>query len=71
MFNKIRAKKNILNKSLTHQELFMKLSDFEKMNFAEVFDLYEKKSFAKNYTTNYRIFFQVNYKILKFFFNIS
>ena len=71
LFNKIRAKKNILNKSLTHQELFMKLSDFEKMNFTEVFDIYEKKSFAKNYTTNYRIFFQVNYKILKFFFNIS
>ena len=70
LFNKIRAKKNILNKSLTHQELFMKLSDFEKMNFAEVFDLYEKKSFAKNCITNYRIFFQINYKILKFFFNI-
>ena len=70
LFNKIRSKNNILHKCFTHQELFMKLSNDDKLKFAEVFDLYEKV-YAKNYTINYETFFKVNYKILKFYFNIS
>ena len=71
LFNKIRSKNNILHKCFTHQELFMKLSNDDKLKFAEVFDLYEKKVYAKNYVINYETFFKVNYKILKFYFNIS
>lgn len=71
LFNKIRLKKNILNKSFTHQELFEQLSNKEKINFIEIFNTYERLNFAKDYKLNYRDFFQTNYKIIKFYLNIN
>ena len=69
LFSKIRFKNNVLNKSLTHQELFKKLSNDEQTKFIDVFNVYEKLNYAKNYRINYKTFFITNYKIMKFYLN--
>ena len=71
LFNKIRLQQNILNKSLTHQELLKKLSNDDQVKFFEVFSIYEKLYFSKNYKINYKTFFITNYRIIKFYFNIN
>ena len=70
LFKKIRNKKKIYNKTLTHQELFKLLSDEDKIKLNEVFNVYEKVNFAKNYKISYKTFFKENYKIIKFYLNI-
>ena len=70
LFKKIRNKKKIYNKTLTHQELFKLLSDEDKIKLNEVFNVYEKLNFAKNYKISYKTFFKENYKIIKFYLNI-
>ena len=69
LFSKIRFKNNILHKSLTHQELFKKLSNDDQIKFIDVFNLYEKLNYAKNYRIDYKTFFIANYKIMKFYLN--
>ena len=70
LFKKIRNQKKIYNNTLTHQELFKLLSDEDKIKLNEVFNIYEKINFAKNYKISYRTFFKENYKIIKFYLNI-
>ena len=72
LFNKIKSKNNIKNNTYTHQEIIKLLSIKDKSKTSEIFDIYEKIVFAKNYKPKFKHFFNLNYKIIKFsYFNNS
>ena len=66
LFNKIKTKNNIKNNTYTHQEIIKLLSIKDKSKMSEIFDIYEKIVFAKNYKPKFKQFFDLNYKIIKF-----
>ena len=72
LFNKIKSKNNIKNNTYTHQEILKLLSIKDKSKMSEIFDIYEKIVFAKNYKPKFKQFFNLNYKIIKLsYFNNS
>jgi len=66
LFNKIKLKKSISNNSLTHQEIISLLNKKDRVKMYEVFDIYEKVFFTKQYNLKIKDFFHFNYKIIKF-----
>ena len=69
-FNKIKSQCNITNNSSTHQQLLNVLNNKEANSLKEIFEIYEKFTFAKKYTLKLSEFFYINYRIIKYrFFN--
>ena len=68
MFKKIKKRYGILKNNLTHQQIFNNLSNDEKVDLMNIFEIYEKLKFSKNYSVNLKEFFLINIKIFKFSF---
>ena len=69
-FNKVKSLKDINKDALTHQEILKQLNKTDKNKISDIFEVYEKIIFTKNYNLSVKDFFYFNYKIIKFcFFN--
>ena len=69
-FNKVKSLKDINKDALTHQEILKQLNKTDKNKISDIFEVYEKIIFTKNYNLSVKNFFYFNYKIIKFcFFN--
>ena len=69
-FNKDLSLKDINKDALTHQEILKQLNKTDKNKISDIFEVYEKIIFTKNYNLSVKDFFYFNYKIIKFcFFN--
>jgi hypothetical protein len=69
-FNKVKSLKGINQNALTHQEILKQLNKTEKSKISDIFEVYEKVTFAKKYNLRIKDFFYFNYKIIKFcYFN--
>ena len=69
-FNKVKSLKDINKDALTHQEILKQLNKTDKNKISDIFEIYEKIIFTKNYNLSVKDFFYFNYKIIKFcFFN--
>ena len=69
-FNKDLSLKDINKDALTHQEILKQLNKTDKNKISDIFEVYEKIIFTKNYNLSVKDFFYFNYKIIKFcYFN--
>jgi len=69
-FKKIRSLKGINQNTLTHQEILKQLNKTDRNKISDIFEVYEKIIFTKEYNLSMKDFFHFNYKIIKFcYFN--
>ena len=69
-FKKIRSIKGINQNTLTHQEMLKQLNETDKNKLSDIFEVYEKIIFTKEYNLSMKNFFYFNHKIIKFcYFN--
>ena len=69
-FKKIRSLKGINQNTLTHQEILKQLNKSDRNKISDIFEVYEKIIFTKEYNLSMKDFFHFNYKIIKFcYFN--
>ena len=66
-FKKLKKYYSVNQNNLTHQELFKHLPENAKIQFIEIFDLYEKSKFSKSNYINLKKMIRINFKI----FNIK
>ena len=63
-FKKIMKLEKINELNLTHQEIFNRISEKNKKEFVEIFDLFEKKVFSKKTAISFKEFLKINWKII-------
>ena len=51
--------------NLTHQEIFNRISEKKKKEFAEIFNIFEQKVFSKNTAISFKEFLKINWKIIR------
>ena len=69
-FKKIRSLKGINQNTLTHQEILKQLNKTDRNKISDIFEVYEKIIFTKEYNLSMKDFFYFNHKIIKFcYFN--
>ena len=69
-FKKIRSLKGINQNTTTHQEILKQLNKTDRNKISDIFEVYEKIIFTKEYNLSMKDFFYFNNKIIKFcYFN--
>lgn len=64
-FKKIMMIEKIDELNLTHQEIFNRISEKKKKEFAEIFNIFEQKVFSKKTAISFKEFLKINWKIFK------
>ena len=59
-FKKIMMIEKIDELNLTHQEIFNRISEKKKKEFAEIFNIFEQKVFSKNTAISFKEFLKIN-----------
>ena len=70
-FKKIIEQNKLSLQNMTHQEIFNKISEEQKNEYKDIFDLYENYKFNLKFQMTFNYFYKFNLKILKYrFFNV-
>ena len=64
-FKKIMMIEKIDELNLTHQEIFNRISEKKKKEFAEIFNIFEQKVFSKKTAISFKEFLKINWKIIR------